>query len=202
MRVAAPDLFSHPERMNLLRARWSDIRCGMRGMWLALAALAGSGAGCVQLELTDSTTAPRYAPVIGRRYELTQDFIVRSVRVEVGEAPSFAYIIAKPAVYIPQYDPRSRRYDPQGKPGYVTRFVTDLGFLPAGTRFAVKGALTREAPFVRMNYLIEIEGSGGGLARDLPVRLGEQWGKEIYLAPMATGQAPEPYAPFFRPVVD
>lgn len=172
-------------------------------MTVAVLAIFGTaGGGCVQLELADSTASPLYVPVIGKKYELSQDFIIRSVRVEVGAAPSFAYIFAKPAVYIPQYDPKSRLYDPRRRPGYVTRFETDLGFLPAGTRFSIIGALTREAPFARMNYLIMIEGVSSQLAGDLPVRLGERRGDERYLTPAANERAPVPNVQFFRPVAE
>ncbi len=196
--VAAAVRFCHEEVMRSRCGYWKIIRGGASGMALAL--LAGAGTGCVQLKLDNATGSARYAPVVGKRYELAQDFILQSVREEVGEAPRYARIIAKPIVYIPQYDPRNRRYDPRGKPGYVTRFVTDLGFLPAGTRFSVVGVLTRGAPMTQVHYVIAIEGDQSQIAGHLPVRLSEQWGKDVYLAPAAAGEAPKPCAPFFGPV--
>lgn len=176
-----------------------------RGTLVALVVLVifgAAGGSCVQLELTDSTGAPRFVPAIGTMYELKRDFLVRSVKPEVGEAASYAYLLAKPAVYIPKYDPRSRRYDPQGKPGYVTRFETDLGILPVGTRFTISGALSREAPFSQMYYLIVLEGSSGRLVGELPVRLGERRGEEVYLTQDAKGRAPVPNGEFFRLVAE
>ena len=50
--------------------------------------------------------------------------------------------------------------------------------------------------------MIVLEGSSGRLVGELPVRLGERRGEEVYLTQDAKGRAPVPNGEFFRLVAE
>lgn len=150
-----------------------------------LASLLLGQTACVQLAEVDSTSAPIYASMIGREYELKENFVARGVKLP----PKFDqvnYILIMPP------------------PGIASRYrIVDLGDMPAGSRFRIVGVVThRSELFPATQYVVSslnhpVAGSEG---RQIRIQDAAAW--QLYVKAAAPDEAPQLNEKYFRSLAD
>lgn len=149
---------------------------------LLAASLLAALAGCVQLARVDATADAKYRSLVGREFELREDFLACGVKQDS----------ARPAIHEVAIMP---------PPGLGGRFIVALGRIPAGSRFRIVGVTNhRSELFPKTEYVVlfldhRIPGAEGKPVRIYNVAL---W--PLYEKPAEAGAAPTLSERYFRPV--
>lgn len=140
---------------------------------------------CVQLAEVDSTSAPIYASMIGREFELRENFVASGVKLP----PKFDevdYILIMPP------------------PGIASKYrIVDLGDLPAGSRIRIVGVVTRRSElFHSTRYVISLLNHplAGSEGRQIRIQDAAAW--QLYVNPASPDAAPQLSENYFRPLAD
>ena len=138
---------------------------------------------CVQLAEVDSTPAPVYASMIGREFELREEFVARGVKLPPG-FDEVNYILIMPP------------------PGIASRYrIVDLGAIPAGRRFRIVGVVThRSELFPATQYVVSFLNHplAGSEGRQIRIQDAAAW--RLYVKPASPVEAPQLNEEYFRPL--
>jgi len=151
--------------------------------FMLLVACTALQVGCVQLAEVDSTHSPIYRGMLGREFELKEEFVVRGVKLP----PKFNevdHILIMPPPGI-----------------YSTYRILDFGHMPAGRRFRIVGVVTHSfklVPFTQ--YVISFVDHRISQAEGRQVRIQDAAAWQLYVKPASPDEAPQLSERYFRPV--
>lgn len=139
--------------------------------------------GCVQLAEVDSTRSPAFAPMIGREFELKEEFGAFGIKLP----PKFDHVD-----YVLIMPP----------PGIFSRYrILDLGKIAAGSRFKIVGVVTRRSElFPSTEYVVSFADRDFGLADGTPIRINATSTWRLYTKPTSPESPPQLNERFFLPV--
>ena len=140
--------------------------------------------GCVQLKEIDSTRSPLFGRMLGNEFELLEEFIAIGVKGEYPSAELTSVLIMP-------------------RPGLaITRFLVELGRVPAGSRFKIVGVVTRTSKlFPSIEYAISFKDHSSPRSGNLLVRIPD--GKvyfPAYVKPISPSEAPTLNERYFRSI--
>ena len=140
--------------------------------------------GCFRLSEVDSTHSPFFARMLGNEFELLEEFIAIGVKGEYPSAEITSVLIMP-------------------RPGQaITRFLVELGRVPAGSRFKIVGVVTRTSKlFPSIEYAISFKEHSIPRSGNLLVRIPD--GKvyfPAYVKPISPSEAPTLNERYFRPI--
>ena len=138
---------------------------------------------CVQLGEVDSTHSPAFATMIGREFELKEEFLVRGVKLPPKfDQVNYALIMPPPGIY--------SKYR-----------IVDLGHFDAGSRFKIVGVVTRHSElFPSTEYVIAFADRSFDEVEGQQVRITAASSWKLYVKPDARDAAPQLSERYFHPV--
>lgn len=150
-----------------------------------LASLLLGQTACVQLAEVDSTSAPIYTSMIGREFELKENFVAQGVKLP----PKFDEVN-----YLKIMPP----------PGLASKYrIVDLGDLPPGSRIRIVGVVThRSELFPATQYVISLLNHplAGSEGRQIRIQDAAAW--QLYVKPASPDEVPQLSEKYFRPLAD
>jgi hypothetical protein len=122
--------------------------------------------------------------MIGRAFELREDFDAYGIKLPDQRTPDPAYIVIMPP------------------PRIGGHLVLDLGRVPAGSRFRIVGVVTRRSKlFPSTEYTVFFDDARSFQANGKPVRIQAttpSW--KLYVQPASPGEPPQMNEQYFKPL--
>lgn len=155
-------------------------RKSLPGLLLLVLALFPSA--CVQLAEIDSSQAPEYRSMIGQRFELKEEFLLKGVKRDLrSKTPDYFLVVPRPGVGGPEF--------------------FDLGVVPRGSEFEIVGVVTHESKLFPMTaYVVRFANGTTGEANAAGVRLNAASGFHLYLKPASPQEAPPLNPRYFQAI--